>query len=204
VVTPRNATATATLTAFWHPTCLPYPVGPNQDNLASAIRRNIDAIARMEDVSNQKRSLSDRVADIIGDFSGSMAFVLLHVILYGAWILINIGILPIAPRFDPFPFMLLSMIVGVEAIFLSTFVLMKQKRMSQREEVRAHLDLQVNLLAEREMTVVLQMLAVISERLGVKNASADLEELAEETSVEAMVEELQKVMTPPAGEPPIS
>jgi uncharacterized membrane protein len=177
-------------------------VGPNQDNLAGAIRRNIDAIARMEEGYNQKRSLSDKFADSVGDFSGSMAFIVLHAIIYGGWILINLGVLPIAPRFDPFPFMLLSVVVSLEAIFLSTFVLMKQKRMSQREDVRAHLDLQVNLLAEREMTVVLQMLALISERLGVKNASADLRELAEETSVEAMVEELQKVMTPEEGETP--
>jgi uncharacterized membrane protein len=171
-------------------------VGLNQDTLAGAIRRNIDAIARMEEEHNQKRTLSDRIADRIGDFSGSMGFVVLHIILFGGWILINLGVLPISHRFDPFPFMLLSMVVGLEAIFLSTFVLMKQKRMSQRDDVRAHLDLQVNLLAEREMTVMLQMLAAISDRLGVKAANADLRELAEETSVEAMVEELQKAMAP--------
>jgi len=171
-------------------------VGPNQDNLAGAIRRNIDSIARMEEEYLKKRSLSDRVADSVGDFSGSMAFVAIHILIYGGWMLVNLGVLPVAPRFDPFPFMLLSMIVGVEAIFLSTFVLMKQKRMSQREEVRAHLDLQVNLLAEREMTLVIQMLAGISEKLGVQTSHTDLRELAEETSVEAMVEGLQKAMTP--------
>ncbi len=92
--------------------------------------------------------------------------------------------------------MLLSVLVGLEAIFLSTFVLMKQKRMSQRADERAHLDLQVNLLAEREMTLVLQMLEAISEHLGVNKVHSDLHELVAETSVEAMAEELQKAMGP--------
>jgi uncharacterized membrane protein len=169
-------------------------VDPNQETLASAVRRNIDAIVRMEAGYNQQRSLSDRLADKIGDFSGSMAFVLLHLGIYGTWILINLGVLPVAPRFDPFPFMLLSMVVGVEAIFLSTFVLMKQKRMSQRADDRAHLDLQVNLLAEREMTLVLQMLEGISHKLGVTVGDKELRELAEETPLEAMAAEVQKAM----------
>jgi uncharacterized membrane protein len=173
----------------------------NQENLAGAIRRNIETIVRMEEGYNQQRSLSDRLADRIGDFSGSMEFVVLHLVVYGTWILINLGVWKGAPKFDPFPFMLLSVMVGVEAIFLSTFVLMKQKRMSQRADDRAHLDLQVNLLAEREMTLVLQMLAGISEKLGVTISHQELKELAEETSVEAMATELQKAMAPESEMP---
>ena len=148
----------------------------------------------------KQRTFADRIADKIGDFSGSMAFVLLHLVVYGTWILINVGVLPVAPRFDPFPFMLLSVLVGVEAIFLSTFVLMKQKRMSQRADERAHLDLQVNLLAEREMTLVLQMLVGISTKLGVPPEHEELKELAEETPLEVMAEELQKAMAPDGGD----
>ena len=178
---------------------------PQQENLASAIRRNIESIVRMEEEYNQKRSFSDRLADRIGDFSGSMEFVIIHVFLYSGWILLNLGVIRLWPRFDPFPFMLLSVLVGLEAIFLSTFVLMKQKRMSQRADERAHLDLQVNLLAEREMTLVLQMLEAISERLGVNKVHSDLHELVAETSVEAMAEELQKAMGPEtAGGTPTS
>jgi len=165
---------------------------PQQETLASAIRRNIEMIARMEEGYDQQRSFSDILADRIGDFSGSMRFVVLHIVFYGGWILVNLGVLKLAPRFDPFPFMLLSVLVGVEAIFLSTFVLMKQKRMSQRADDRAHLDLQVNLLAEREMTLVLQMLEGISRKLGMPATVGELKELVEETSVEAMAEELQK------------
>jgi uncharacterized membrane protein len=175
-------------------------VNSNRETLATAVRRNIDAIVRMEADYTRQRSYADRVADRIGDFSGSMAFVLLHIVIYGTWILINLGVLPVAPRFDPFPFMLLSVLVGVEAIFLSTFVLMKQKRMSQRADDRAHLDLQVNLLAEREMTLVLQMLEGISEKLGVATADRELKELSAETPLEAMAEELQKAMAPEGGD----
>ena len=114
-----------------------------------AIRENIRLIARMEE---------KYLADVIGSFSGSMSFVIFHVLFYTLWILINLRILTFIPAFDPFPFLLLSMIVSLEAIFLSTFVLMKQNRMSKRADSRAHLDLQINLLAEKEMTMVLQML----------------------------------------------
>ena len=167
-----------------------------RENVAGAIRRNIEAIARMEEGYNQQRSLADRFADVIGDFSGSMAFVLIHVFAYGVWILANLGILPLLPRFDPFPFMLLSVLVGIEAIFLATFVLMKQNRMSRRAEERAHLDLQVNLLAETEMTQVLQILHRIAERLDIPCDPSQIEELLEETSVEAVAAELQKAIDP--------
>ncbi len=175
--------------------CIP-TMDTNQDTLAAAIHRNIQAIARMEEDYNQRRSLADRITDRVGDFSGSMEFVVIHVLIFGAWILLNLGVIRLGPHFDPFPFMLLSVVVGLEAIFLSTFVLMKQKRMSQRADDRAHLDLQVNLLAEREMTLVLQMLEGISLKLGVKTVHEDLKELVEETSVEAMAMELQKAMDP--------
>ena len=176
-------------------------MGPNQENVGGAIRRNIEAIARMEADFNQQRSFSHRVVDSIADFCGSMTFVLLHVAIYGAWVLINLGVLPVAPRFDPYPFMLLSVLVGLEAIFLSTFVLMKQNRMGQRADDRAHLDLQVNLLAEREMTLLLQMLHGVSEKLGVRAHHEELRELLEETSVEAMATELQKAMDPESDQP---
>ena len=172
---------------------------PGHENVASAIRRNIEAIARMEESYNQQRSFSDKCADLIGDFSGSMAFVVIHVVIYGVWILMNLGVLKIGPRFDPFPFMLLSVVVGLEAIFLATFVLMKQNRMSRRADHRAHLDLQVNLLAETEMTQVLQILHRIAGKLGVAGGEAGLKELLEETSVEAVAAEIQKTIAPENG-----
>jgi uncharacterized membrane protein len=126
--------------------------------------------------------------DTIGGFSGSIKFVFLHALVFAGWIGWNLFT---ARKFDPFPFMLLSLLVSLEAIFLSTFVLMKQNRMSRREDLRAHLDLQINLLSEREMTLVLQLLQRISTRLGVRLSTEEIEELTEETSVEALASELR-------------
>jgi uncharacterized membrane protein len=169
-------------------------MAPTSESLAKAIHQNIETIARLEDEFNRRRTASDRVADHIGSFTGSMAFIVVHALVIGAWIAINLRIVPRFPAWDPFPFMLLAASVSIEGIFLSAFVLIKQSRMSRRADERAHLDLQINLLAEREMTVMLQMLQAISERLGVQPAREDIGELAEETPVEAVANELQKAM----------
>lgn len=165
----------------------PTPNRPNGD----PIRENVEAVAKLEQDFDRKRSVPERIADAIADFAGSLSFVLIHVAVFGSWILINIGVIPFIPKFDPFPFMLLAMSVSMEAIFLSTFVLIKQNRMSRRADQRAHLDLQINLLAEREMTLVLRMLQEISTRLSVNVPGGDVHELAKETSVEELVNEME-------------
>jgi uncharacterized membrane protein len=161
---------------------------------AKSAQRNIETVAKLEEEFLRDRSVADRVADAVGRFSGSLAFVVLHALIYAGWIIVNLGLVPGIRRFDPYPFMLLSMVVSLEAIFLSTFVLMKQNRMSRRAEQREHLDLQVNLLAEREMTLVLQILKRISRRLGINLTTEDLEELSEETSVEALADQLKRAL----------
>ena len=169
-------------------------MAPSTDTIAKAIRQNIETIARLEEGYNQRRTLSDRIADRIGNFSGSMTFVVVQLLVVGAWIGINSGIVPQIRPWDRFPFMMLAATVSIEAIFLSTFVLIKQSRMSRRADERAHLDLQINLLAEREMTLMLQMLQAVCEHLGVRASHEHLEELSEETPVEAVANELQKAM----------
>jgi uncharacterized membrane protein len=156
----------------------------------STIRQNIEAVRKMEEEFSRTRTLSDRIVDVVGGFSGSLKFVLIHAVIFGAWIGWNalFGF----RRFDPFPFLLLSLVVNLEAIFLSTFVLMKQNRMSKREDMRAHLDLQINLLSEREMTLVLQLLQRISTRLGVRLTTNEIEELSSETSIEELASQLRE------------
>jgi uncharacterized membrane protein len=162
-----------------------------REGTCSAIRRNIEAVRKLEAEFNENRTLSDRIADGIGGFTGSFSFVVIHAIWVGAWLLWN-SAAPQDWRWDPFPFILLCMIVSTESIFLSTFVLMKQNRMAKREDMRAHLDLQINLLSEREMTLVLQLLQRISTRLGVRLSGEEIGELSEETSVEALATELRE------------
>ena len=161
-----------------------------RENTQSAIRRNIEAVRKMEEDFANRRTLSDRIADTIGGFSGTAAFVAIHVVLFGGWVLWNT--FAGRAKFDPYPFLLLSVLVNVEAIFLSTFVLMKQNRMAKREDLRAHLDLQINLLSEREMTLVLQLLQRISTRLGVRLSTDEIDQLTEETSVEEVATQLRE------------
>lgn len=155
-------------------------------NATDPINENIETIARIEKRFLEARSTSDRVADAIAGFSGSMTFVGLHAVGFLIYIIWNLGFIPHLRAFDPYPFMLLSMVVSLEAIFLSTFVLIKENRMSQRADQRASLDLQINLLAEREMTVVLQMLRAIGDKLGVEGAAEKkvMEQLSEHTAIE--------------------
>jgi uncharacterized membrane protein len=121
-----------------------------------------------------------------------VTFVFLHAIVYGLWILINLKLIHGIRAFDPYPFLLLSVVVSIEAIFLSTFVLMKQNRMSRRADQRGHLDLQINLLAEREMTTVLQLLLRISAQLGVRVSEEQIDDFSAETSVAALAEQISE------------
>ena len=131
------------------------------------IRKNISAITDMRTQEAAGRTLQDRVADLITSFSGSMAFVYLHSLWFGVWILLNVGLvhIPHVSEFDPFPFGLLTMIVSLEAIFLSTFVLISQNRLSGASERRAELDLHVNMLAEQKSAKTLELLDYIATQL---------------------------------------
>jgi uncharacterized membrane protein len=112
------------------------------------------------------------------------------VVWFAVWIAANVGILPVEP-FDPYPFGMLTTIVSLEAIFLSTFVLVSQNRQAAIAERRAELDLQINLLAEHEVTRMLAMLDAISKRLDIKEVPhKELEELKKDVKPEAVLEEL--------------
>ena len=147
---------------------------------------------------DEHRTFTDRVADTIGSFSGSMSFVGLHITWFALWFLINTGVLHFIPRFDPFPFILLAMIVSVEGVLLSTFVLMKQNRMQQRSDARHQLDLQINLLSEKEITKALQLLRTIAEKLDLPQVDEDEElgEMACVTSVDILSERIQREIPP--------
>jgi uncharacterized membrane protein len=149
-------------------------------------------IAQKERVAG-RRSLQDKLADAITDFSGHMGFVYLHVAWFAGWIGWNLGAFGARP-FDPFPFGLLTMIVSLEAIFLSTFVLISQNRISDEADRRANLDLQIGLLTEHELTRALKMLDQLHRKLGVRQeAGSDLKELEAEVRPEDVLEEIEIV-----------
>jgi len=131
------------------------------------IRQNIAAISEMQRKDVATRKPQERISDTITRFSGSTVFVLIHIVWFGLWILLNVNLInvPRVSEFDPFPFGLLTMIVSLEAIFLSTFVLISQNRMSALSEKRAELDLQVNMLAEQKAAKTLELLEHIAQQL---------------------------------------
>ena len=140
-----------------------------------------------------ERSLQDHIADAITSLSGSMIFVYVHIVWFGGWILLNTGRLGMRP-FDPFPYGLLTMVVSLEAIFLSTLVLITQNRLSEEVEHRADLALHIGLLAEHELTRVLQMLDAIQDKMGIENdEDSDLADLEMETKPEDVLAEIERL-----------
>lgn len=168
------------------PTARPAPPRPALDN--------INAIVALEEEALTRRKTADRLADAIANFVGSIPFVVVHLIWFGLWTVLNAGVFLGRFKFDPYPYALLCMLVALEGVLLSAFVLIKQNRMSQRADHRAHLDLQINLLSEKEITKMLQLQRLICERLGIEEAARDAEatELSAETAVDNIARELQE------------
>jgi uncharacterized membrane protein len=152
---------------------------------------NIDTVARLESEFLERRTLAERAADRVGDFVGSMFFVLLHTLWFSGWFTWNSGFLPGVKPFDPYPFVFLTMAVSAESVLLSTFVLMKQNRMSRRADQRDHLHLQIGLLAEKEITKVIQMLAQMSHHQGMEIIDEEVRELSQNTAVDRLAKELE-------------
>jgi len=171
---------------------------PNQEGkdnpaLSRVIEKNIRTIIHLRTKAARERNLQGRIADVITSFSGRMIFVYVHVVWFGIWILLNTGRFGMR-AFDPFPYGLLTMVVSLEAIFLSTFVLISQNRMGEESERRADLDLHIGLLTEHELTRVLQMLDAIQDKLEiVDHANSELADLEMETKPEDVLAEIQRL-----------
>ena len=167
--------------------------GNDDPALSKVIERNIRTIIHLRTKAEHERGLQDRIADAITSFSGRMIFVYIHIVWFGLWILLNTGRFGVS-AFDPFPYGLLTMIVSLEAIFLSTFVLISQNRMGKETERRADLDLHIGLLTEHELTRVLQMLDAIQDKMGITDhESSELADLEMETKPEDVLAEIHRL-----------
>src|SRR5438270_2179077 len=167
------------------PTVPPAPA----ESLNAALYRNIDALKRHHDQEARTATLHDRMARAITNFAGSFAFIYIHVAIVGFWIVANLGWIPVVRRWDA-SFVILAMVASVEAIFLSTFVLITQNRMAEENDRRAALDLQVNLLAEHEVTRLIRQTSAIAEKLGI-DVHEDVEELKRDIAPEAVLDALE-------------
>lgn len=158
--------------------------------VARVVERNIEALLERREAARRARSREDRIADRITRFTGSLRFVYLHVALFAAWIGVNV--LPTPLRFDP-SLVILAMAASVEAIFLSTFVLISQNRMQAQADERADLDLQVSLLSEHEVTHLIHLVRQIADRMGIDDARDPyLAELEQDVAPEKVLDEMER------------
>lgn len=159
--------------------------------MAQVVDRNIQALLLHRRSEEGSRTSQARLADAITRFTGSLRFVYIHLVLFGLWISINLGWIPGVPRFDP-TFVVLAMVASVEAIFLSTFVLITQNRMAALADKRADLDLQISLLAEHEVTRLIALVQAMAERMGLDVAhDPELAELSQDIAPEKVMEKME-------------
>jgi uncharacterized membrane protein len=165
-----------------------------EPGLNEVLTRNIQTLLDKRRAEERHASLEQRLADAITRFTGSMTFVYLHAIVFGLWIVINLGWLAgvgLRP-FDP-SFVVLAMVASVEAIFLSTFILISQNRMNALAERRADLDLHISLLAEHEITKILQLVSLLAERSGIRDGSnPELAELKQDVAPEKVLDKIEE------------
>jgi len=154
---------------------------------------NIEAIAKLEQDALERRTAAERISEAIARFIGSVAFLLLQILLVLAWSAINLNLIPGVKPFDPFPFGILALVISSESVVLTIFVLISQNRMTRQAERRSHLDLQVSMLAEQELTTMLEMQQKICRHMGVDVASSkqELQGFSNATDVHKLASELE-------------
>lgn len=166
--------------------------GSTNGEFSRVLARNIDGLVATRQEEEQKKTTQERVSDEITRFTGSLRFVYIHAFVFGGWIIWNLGWMPGLPLFDP-SFVVLAMAASVEAIFLSTFVLISQNRMQAQAEKRAELDLQISLLAEHEITQLMTVLDTVARHLGVEHTgSADIEEVKQNVDPRAVLSAIER------------
>ncbi len=166
----------------------------NQDNnskISGVLERNIETLLRVRKQKERKKDVGNRVADRITNFLGSMPFIYIHLIGFGGWVALNVGSAPLFP-FDP-ELILLATFASVEAIFLSTFVLITQNRMAAEADKRADLDLHMSLLAEHEITRLISMVNAIAQKMNVElMQDSELRELEKQVIPEQVLDKIEE------------
>jgi uncharacterized membrane protein len=165
----------------------------SRDEATNPTKSNIEAIARLEHEALHQRTATERASDVIAKFVGSIVFLMLQVLLVISWSAINLHWIPGVKAFDPFPFGILALVISSESVLLTIFVLISQNRMTRQAERRSHLDLQVGMLSEQELTALLQMQYKICQHLGidVESAKQELKGFSDATDVNKLASELE-------------
>jgi uncharacterized membrane protein len=164
------------------------------DRVSAPAKENIRAVSELERSAEKGAAASERISIAISRFVGSMPFVAGHLAFFCAWAIWNATASPYW-RFDPYPWGLLTFLVAVESLFIAIFVLIAQNRMSRQSDERDHLNLQIDLLTEQEMTIVLRLLRKIADRLQVEPDPEDARQvdgLTQRTDIKNLVEALRR------------
>ena len=161
---------------------------------ANPTQYNIDAIPKLEHDALDRRTLTERVSDVITKLVGNVGFLVAQLLLVSGWCLVNVHVIPGLKAFDPFPFGVLALVVSSESVFLTIFVLISQSRMARQSERRSHLDLQVGMLSEQELTTILQMLQKLCQHLGVNvdSSKQEVQSFSKTTDVHKLASELEE------------
>jgi uncharacterized membrane protein len=162
------------------------------------LKDHIEIIAKHEEEFLAGRTRSERVGDLLGSFVGSLGFIAFHIAVFSTWILINTLHFGNLPHFDPVPFPLLDTVVAIEAIFLASFIVMRQGRLSRRSDEREHLILQVLILAEKEITAVLNLQREVAVKAGLPAicGDADIAQLSQDTSIDEVAQTIRESLPP--------
>ena len=164
---------------------------PRPPGLSSVLERNIQTLNQRRAREEKQATAQEKIAEAITRFTGSMLFVYIHLAIFGFWIVANLGWVPGVPKWDE-SFVVLATWASVEAIFLSTFVLISQNRMQAAADKRADLDLQISLLAEHEITKLATLVAAMAERMGIRvDGDEELEEIQQNVAPEAVLDEIE-------------
>ena len=160
---------------------------------ANPTQYNIDAIAKLEHDAFNRRTLTERASDIMMKVVGNIGFLLAQLILISGWCLVNLHVIPGLKAFDPFPFGVLALVVSSESVFLTVFVLISQSSMARQSDRRSHLDLQVGMLSEQELTTILQMLQKLCQHVGVNvdSSKQEVQSFSTTTDVHKLASELE-------------
>jgi uncharacterized membrane protein len=160
---------------------------------ANPTQFNIDAIAKLEHDALERRTPTERASDVIAKLVGNVGFLTVQLLVITGWCLINLNVIPGLKAFDPFPFGILALVVSLESVFLTIFVLISQGRMARQSERRSHLDLQVSMLSEQELTTILQMLQKLCQHVGVNvdSSKQEVKSFSKTTDVHKLASELE-------------
>jgi len=169
--------------------------------MSDVTRHNVHAMRKLEELALTQRSFADRMAGFVAKFCGSITFVWIHVVIFAAWIAFNT--LPGLPHFDAYPFTFLTLCVSLEAIFLSSFILISQNYEMRISERRNQLDLQINLLAEQEATKTLQLLEAVAKKVGaLVEDDPEIQALEQATRPDKLAKQIEAAYREDAGQPP--